>query len=60
MTCIIILICGLLGSAHARTADLPTPGPVINIVEWDTVHTHSRLRRPETRRRSDVKQIDVA
>lgn len=35
MTHIIILICGLLGSAHAKSADLPTPGPVVNIVEWD-------------------------
>ncbi len=35
MTRIILLVCSLLGSAHARSAHLPIPGPTINIVEWD-------------------------
>ena len=35
MNRIIILVCALLGSAHAKPAELPTRGPVVNIVEWD-------------------------
>ena len=32
---IIILICGLLSTVSASPAELPTQGPVVNIVEWD-------------------------
>jgi len=35
MTRTLILICGLIGAVEAKSADLPTPGPVVNIVEWD-------------------------
>ena len=31
----LILAFGLLGPAYAKPAELPTPGPVVNIVEWD-------------------------
>ena len=47
----IFIILGLVGSAHAGQADLPTPGPVINIVEWDgqqlpAVYERSCVRIP--------------
>ena len=35
MTRVFLLVCGLAGVVQAKPADLPTPGPVVNIVEWD-------------------------
>ena len=35
MRYIIFLIIGLVGAAEAKPAVLPTPGPVVNIVDWD-------------------------
>lgn len=35
MSYLILLACSLIGTVIAKPAELPTPGPVVNIVEWD-------------------------
>jgi len=52
MTRLIILLCGFLGEVDAKPAELPTSGPVVNIVEWDG------NRLPTVYERSDQLPID--
>jgi hypothetical protein len=53
---LIILISGLIGAAVAEPAELPTPGPVVNIVEWDGNELPTVYERSE---QLPIDQVDL-
>ncbi|MEE2754493.1 MAG: hypothetical protein VX910_10965 [Candidatus Latescibacterota bacterium] len=47
MIYLITIVCGLLGITEAKHAEHMTPGPVVNIVEWDSKELHKVYERPD-------------